>query len=111
VPMNHFRAAGVVGDLDGDGLVFFETQHRARHLAIVGDGLEPAARREIESDRRDVELVVGHREILRQGGKRTGQGREAGQLQQISARYHIAMLAIARAREHVNRLICGHRDM
>jgi hypothetical protein len=66
---NHLGPIGVIRHLDGDRLILLQAQHRAGHLAVVGGRLDPVARRQIERDGHDVDLVIGRRGIRCERGK------------------------------------------
>ena len=75
--MDHLRPIGVVRHLDGDRLVFLQAQQGTGNLAIVGGGLQSVARRQIERDRRYVDLVIGRRRIPGDHWKRRSETGEA----------------------------------
>lgn len=59
MPVQLFRSVGVVEDVDGGLLAFFEAQKRARKLAVVGDGGKDVLGRKFDGSNGDVESVVG----------------------------------------------------
>ncbi len=68
VPMDLLRPVGVIVDVDGDALAFFEAQQRAGELTVVvGDG-DDAIGRELDGRGGDGEAVVGGRLAGRGGG-------------------------------------------
>ena len=67
--MDHFRTVGMVGDLDGDRLVLFQSQQRAGDQAVVGDGLQLVARRQIERGRAMSRIAL---DLRGRSGRRAG---------------------------------------
>ena len=59
VPVELLGRVGVVVDVDGDGLAFFEAQQRPGELAVVGGGGDDAVGREFDWAGGDAEGVVG----------------------------------------------------
>jgi len=82
--MNHFAVAGLVGNIDGDRLAFFQAQQRTRHLAVIGNRLDGFARRNLECIGSDVDGVIGGSELLAESGQSRGSYGHAGKFKHLS---------------------------
>jgi hypothetical protein len=58
VPVDELRRVGVVEDVDGDRLALFHTQQRPGNLAVIADGLDGLAWRDLVGDRPDADGVI-----------------------------------------------------
>jgi hypothetical protein len=96
--MHDFRPVGVIRHLNGDRLVLFESQQGTGDLPVVGGGPQSMARREIERDRRNIDLVDRRGQIARQRGERGSQAEESGELEKVAPRNHSLQRLFASAR-------------